>query len=166
MRNTMDTPRNQIVNAGENQMPGADVSSLKSESESETELEDSQDSESDEQQPLLHTLVILKRKTIEFNTFHEIERRWDKSTGQTHITHPIDSFRDATMIPLAGQRIVLFHMRNGSVSHAELLTLETTAAVDRVTLPCHVENANFALLCHMNDRIYCFPRADQHYFHR
>lgn len=168
----MDTARKQIVNQAENHISNDDSdeddsSTPQSEVESEIEFEDFQDSVYDEQQSLVHTLVVLKRKNIEFNAFNQIERKWGRSICQiAHIAHPIDSHRDATIIPVNDQGIVIFHLQSGLVSHAELLTLET-AAVHRVTLPsCHVENTNFALFCYMNDKIYCFSRVDQHYFHR
>lgn len=160
MRNKVDpSPKEQIVNLefhegdSQNSNSESDYGSNSHESKSETE----------KQPPPLHVLGLLKRRTVRFSAYCEIDHKWEKTYGKFDITHNIDSFRDAIMIPI-DQQIVIFHMRNGSVSHAERLTLETTT-LERITLPNKIECANLALFCHLNDKIYCFARSDQQYFH-
>ncbi len=132
-----------------------------SQSESDNEFEDS---DSDDPIPLVHVLGLLRRKSIQFSAFCEIEKKWERSSGQIEVAHPIDSCRDAIMIPI-GHQIMIFHMRSGSILHAEHLTLGSTTTMEKITLPNNVVFENLALFCHMNDMIYCFGRADQQYYH-
>lgn len=163
MRNQMDLPQNRI-DYHDPQMDESDDLTSQPETESDNAFEDSKtDSESEEQTPPVHVLALLRRRTIQFSKFCESDGKWETSTGQINVAHSIDSCRDAIMIPV-GNRIVIFHMQNGSIARAEYLTLGTKT-LEKITLPCNVELTNFALFCHMNDVIYCFARADQQYFH-
>lgn len=129
----------------------------------ETEIESSIDSES-EQSPQVHVLALLKRKTIQFSTFCEIEQKWEKSCKKIDLIQAIESFRDAIMIPV-NKMIVILNMRNSVLSQAQNLSLET-AAIESIKLPNDVECAGLALFCQLNDEIYCFARSDQHFFHK
>lgn len=132
------------------------------ETEIEIDIEDEFESELDDPSPSIHVLGLLKRRTIQFIQFCDVQQKWEKSSGKIDLTHGIESFRDAIMIPV-DKSVVIFHMQNGSISHAQSLTLES-AALENITLPHDIECANLALFCHMNDKIYCFARSDQQYF--
>lgn len=154
MRNKTE-PTQVTLGNSESQEVVSDDLSFESELENETEPED--------QLPKIHVLGLLRRKTIQFSTFCEVEHKWERLSGKIDLTHSIESFRDAIMIPV-NENIVIFHLQNGSISHAEHLALGTTT-LENITLPNNVECANLALFCHSNDKIYCFPRSDQQYFH-
>lgn len=117
----------------------------------------------EEQLAPLHVLALFKRKTVQMSTFCEVEQKWEKTPKKIDLTHNIESFRDAFMIPI-GEKLVIFYTRNGVLSQAQHLTLDTSA-VENITLPNGAECAGLALFCHLNDKIYCFARTDQQFFH-
>lgn len=158
MRNKVDPPQEHLEVSEFHEADSDDLTS-----ESELDSEEDSESEPEDQLPPLHVLSLLKRKTMQFSTFCEVEQKWERSSGKIDLTHSIDSFRDAIMIPV-DQHIAIFHMQNGCISHAEHLALETTT-LEKITLPNDIECAHLALFCHMNDKIYCFARSDQQYFH-
>ena len=136
-------------------------SELTKKSRSEHEIEP--DIEEEPSQPL-HILSLMQRNHIEFKVLHRIENRWERLLPRVELTHAIESFRDAIMIP-ANDKIVIFNMRNGSISQAQYLIIET-AAMENITLPNDIGGATLALFCLLNDKIYCFARTDQQLFHR
>lgn len=132
---------------------------------SETNVEDEFElgPESNIQEQPVHLLGVLTRKTIRFREFCEIEQKWEKTSKKIDLTLPIESFRDAVMIPVDYQMFV-FHMQNGIASHLQQITLENSA-VETITLPKDIECAGIALFCPLNDKIYCFARNCQQFFH-
>ncbi|XP_031629439.1 uncharacterized protein LOC116344811 [Contarinia nasturtii] len=128
-------------------------------------LDSEPDFESEEefvQSPPIPVLVLLKRKTIQFNTFCDIEQKWEKCIMKVDLMQAIESFRDAVMIPVE-KNIVIFNMRNGFISQAQSLSLNTTN-IECITLPIDIECARLALFCTLNNKIYCFARSDQQYY--
>lgn len=175
MRNKLspDSSKMRLSSTGENDLDGLISESgcgsdnetepeIDGESEIENDVEIDSEFEPDDQPPPIHVLGLLKRKTVQFSQFCDVQQKWEKSSGKIDLTHGIESFRDAIMIPV-DKHVVIFHMQNGSISHAQSLTLES-AALENITLPHDIECANLALFCHMNDKIYCFARSDQQYF--
>lgn len=137
------------------------------------ELESATDSEFDSEfdisvdnnlnrEPPQHVLALLKRKTIQFSTFCEIGQRWEKSTKHIDLMQAIESFRDAVLVPI-NKYIVIFNMKNGLLTHAQDLSLET-ATIESIKLPNDVECASLALFCQLNDKIYCFGRSEQQFY--
>ncbi|XP_055296570.1 uncharacterized protein LOC129565580 [Sitodiplosis mosellana] len=112
----------------------------------------------------VHVLALLKRKTIQFSTFCEIEQKWENPSKKIDLMQTIETFRDAVMIVIH-TNIMMFNMRNGVIAHAHHLALDT-GAVETIRLPNDVECAKLALFCLLNDEIYCFARADQQFFHK
>lgn len=111
----------------------------------------------------LHVLALFKRKTIQMSTFCEIEQKWERTANKIDLTHNIESFRDAFMVSI-GEKLVIFYMRNGVLSQVQRLALDSSA-VENITLPNGAECAGLALFCHLNDKIFCFARTDQQFFH-
>lgn len=150
------------------------LTELNSEIELELEIEtiETEHNESDsgtfqeelEPLPPVHVLALWKRKTIQFSAFSEIEQIWENSSKKINLMHTIEAFRDAVMIVI-DQNIMMFNMQNGIISHAHNLTL-STGTVEPITLPNDVECAKLALFCLLNDKIYCFSRSDQQFYHK
>lgn len=163
MRNKIDPPQSlsYIVESHDENPESDDEHSESHDSTSESESKSETDPE--DQVPRIHVLGLLRRKTIQFSNYCEMEHKWEKLSGKIDLTHSIESFRDAIMIPV-NKNIVIFHLQNGSISHAENLALETTT-LETITLPNNVECANLALFCHSDDKIFCFARSDQQYYH-
>lgn len=148
-----------------------ETSSSSSSSSSECEptqkpqSEDEIEPDVEEEQPLLpHVLSLMQRNTIQFNSLYQIKNKWERSPTQVKLTHAIESFRDAIMIPV-NDKIVIFYMQHGFISQAQHLTIET-ATMENITLPVDIDCANLALFCLLNDTIYCFARTNQQVFHR
>lgn len=112
----------------------------------------------------IHVLGLLKRKTIQFSMFCEIEHKWEKTSKLIDLTLPIESFRDAVMIPV-DKKMMVFHMQNGVASQAHHIPLDYSP-VETIALPNGIEGAGLALFCQLNDKIYCFARTDQQFFHK
>lgn len=128
----------------------------------ETEPEDELTAE-ESLEPPVHVLALLKRKTIQFSRFCEIEQKWEKLPKKIDLLQTIETFRDAAMIVI-DTSIMMFNMRNGVIANAHQMALDT-GAVETIKLPNDVECAKLALFCLLNDKIYCFARSDQHFFH-
>lgn len=141
---------------------GSSTSTKSTQSDFETEP-DAGDKE--RASPPVHVLSLMKSNTIQSFILCETEKKWERlSMTRVELTHTIDSFRDAIMIPVRNQ-IVIFHMKNGFISQARLLTAET-AHMGNITLPNDIDRSELALFCPLNDTIYCFSRTDQQFFHR
>lgn len=106
----------------------------------------------------------MQRNTIQFNALCQIENKWERLPTRVELTHAIESFRDAIMIPV-NDKIVIFYMKNGSIAQAQHLIIDT-ATMENITLPDDIDCANLALFCLLNDTIYCFARTNQQFFHR
>lgn len=135
-------------------------------SSSPTSTEHETDAESDDELPYqpLHVLSLMQNDSIQFHTLRQNKRTWERSSTRVELTQSIESFRDAVMVPLNNE-IVIFYMKNGFISQAQRLAMETTT-VQTITLPDDIGCANLALFCRLNDTIYCFARSNQHVFHR
>lgn len=118
----------------------------------------------EEPSPPVHVLALLKRKTIQFSIFCDIQQKWEKLATKIDLMQTIETFRDAVMIVI-DQNIMMFNMQNGIISHAHHLALDT-GAVETIRVPNDVECAKLALFCLLNDKIYCFARSDQQFFHK
>lgn len=134
-------------------LPGSDIDTQTFVSEGEIE----------QQSPSIPVLALLKRKTIHFYTFCDIEQKWEKCIMKKDLMQAIESFRDAIMIPV-DKKIVIFNIRNGFISQAQSLSLNTMN-IEWITLPINMECARLALFCTLNDKIYCFARTEQQYCH-
>lgn len=131
----------------------------------DTELHSMSESEPEsDSPPLTDVLGFVNRRTLQFSTLCEIEHKWENSLKKIDLTHAIESYRDAVMIPVE-KNIVIFHMQNGGISQAQNLSFDTFA-VEYIPLPNDVICAKLALFCLLNDEIYCFPRTEQHFFHK
>lgn len=151
-------------------MQRAQSSTISTELNSQIEIENEltnittvDEEEEVEPTPLVHVLALLKRKTIQFDTFCDIEQKWEKSSKKFDLLQTIETFRDAVMIVI-NDDIMMFNMKNGVIAHAYHLVLDT-GAVETIRLPNDVECDKLALFCQLNDKIYCFARSDQQFFH-
>lgn len=135
------------------------TSSSSSSTEHETELEIE-----DQPPQSRHILSLMQENTIQFNTLRQMDKKWERSSTRIELTHTIESFRDALMIPVNNE-IVIFYMKNGSISQAQRLTIETST-MENIALPDEIGCANLALFCQLNDKIYCFARTNHQIFYR
>lgn len=114
--------------------------------------------------PSKHVVGILRRRSLQFSTFCEVEQKWEITSKKIDLTHTIDCFRDAVMIPFKND-ILIFNMRNRALIQAQNLSLDTFS-VKNIALSNDVECAGLALFCLLNDEIYCFARSDHQFFYK
>lgn len=124
---------------------------------------DTVQSEQTEKPPSIQVLGLLRRRTIQLAAFCEIQHKWEL-LKKIDLTHTIESFRDAIMIPM-NKNLVIFHTRNGTISQVQNLSLDTFG-VEKISTPNSADCAGLALFCLLNDEIYCFARADQQFYHK
>lgn len=162
-----ETGRSTPTTSPENSSTSSSLSTTTTSSSSSASSEHETEAEIEEEQPPqpLHVLSLMQGSTIQFNKLNQIEKLWERSPTRLELTHAIESFRDAIMIPVNNEIIVIFYMRNGSISQAQRLTVES-AIIEDITLPDDIGCANLALFCLLKDTIYCFARTNQQVFHR
>lgn len=145
--------------------PAAEQSKLDLDTDADSDLDSNLDhSDDDTEEELPQVLGLLKRKSIHFSTFCEIEQKWETVSKKVDLPFAIESHRDAAMIPTENS-VVIFHMQHGAVANVLRLALDSLA-VESVAIPSDIARGDVALFCHLNDEIYCFPHTDQQFFHK